>query len=517
MKKGFKKFMAVTAAIAISLSVAACGNGGSEGKASRTNKLTYWVRLQSGAAQTVSNFGDTQLAQKLMDKFDVDIEYQHPATGQESEKFNVMLAMGNLPDIVEYNWDGGYPGGVTKALDDGIIQEINLEKDAPNLAAYVKEHPEIDKMIKTDDGRYYGFPFIRGDEYLQTSGGPIVRKDWLDELGLDEPETIDDWTTMLRAFKEKKGAKAPLTTNIDTIGTHSFIVGAFGIDDAFYLDNGKVKYGPVEDGYKDYLTLMRAWYAEGLLDANFASVDGATVEKNMLNGISGATFGGAGGGIGKWLGAALEEKFDLLGAKNPVLNKGERAQFGAYDLPVVRTCVAVITKDADKELAAKLLDYGYSEEGQMLYNFGVEGDSYEMKDGYPTYTEKITNDPDGLSMMASMARYTLSYAGGPFIQKKEYMEQYAALPQQQEALLNWKDTDMKNHELPPISLTVEQQNEIATIRENLDTYRREMVAKFIMGSESIDKFDEFRNVLYSRGLDKYLQYMQEAYDRYQSR
>ena len=41
--------------------------------------------------------------------------------------------------------------------------------------------------------------------------GPIIRADWLEELGLEVPQTIDDWTNVLTAFKEQKGAQAPLT------------------------------------------------------------------------------------------------------------------------------------------------------------------------------------------------------------------------------------------------------------------------------------------------------------------
>ena len=55
------------------------------------------------------------------------------------------------------------------------------------------------------------------------------------------------------------------------------------------------------------------------------------------------------------------------------------------------------------QLAAKVLDYGYSEKGRMLYNFGIEGESYEMVDAYPKYTEKIINNPDGLSMTEALA------------------------------------------------------------------------------------------------------------------
>ena len=118
-----------------------------------------------------------------------------------------LIAGNDLPDIIEYNWYT-YTGGPERALSEGLIRAIDIETEAPNLYAYLQQHPEIDKMCKTDDGQYFGFPFIRGDKYLQTSAGIIIRQDWLDELGLAMPETIDDWTNVLTQFKEQKGARA---------------------------------------------------------------------------------------------------------------------------------------------------------------------------------------------------------------------------------------------------------------------------------------------------------------------
>lgn len=117
-----------------------------------------------------------------------------------------MLASGELPDMLEYNFFN-FPGGPEKAIKDGYILELNdlIDKYAPNYKKYLQEHPEVEKMVKTDKGSYYSFPFIRGDESLLTFQGPVIRKDWLDELGLPVPETIDEWTTALKAFKEKKG------------------------------------------------------------------------------------------------------------------------------------------------------------------------------------------------------------------------------------------------------------------------------------------------------------------------
>ena len=153
----------------------------------------------------------------------------------------------------------------------------------------------------------------------------------------------------------------------------------------------------------------------------------------------------------------------------------------------------------------------------MLYNFGIEGESYDMIDGYPTYNEYITHNKDGLSMMNAMEGYTLSYHEGPFVQDKRYMEQYAGLSQQKLALENWMYTDASAHTMPPVSLTPDQRTELAFLLESIDTYKSEMVAKFIMGIEPLDKFEDFRNELYARGLDKFLVYNQEGYERFLNR
>ncbi len=520
MKKNFKRLAIVASAIAATAMLASCG-GDDVATGGGSNKVTYWVMLSNNAAQVVSNLGETPLAQKLMETFDCEIEYQHPAQGQDGEKFNILIASGKLPDIIEYKWQTNYPGGPQKALDDGIVQELNLETDAPNLAAYIKDHPELDKMIKTDNGQYYGYPFIRGEEYLQTSAGMIIRDDWLDDLGLELPETVDEWEVVLKRFKEEKlGGAAPSVSAL--LNTQGGFMQAYGVcTNDLYVDNGVIKYGPMEDGFKDWLTLMNDWYNKGYIASDYTS--STDEHAKTLNGELGVTAGACGSGIGRIMAAATEEGFSVTGTKAPVLNKGDKPIYGNYQ-NAVTGIFGVITKDAkNKELCAKILDYGYCEDGIMLHNFGIEGESYTLvdKEGYegkyPQFTELITKNPDGLSMAVSMSRYTNSHTEAPFVQKREYMEQYAALPQQQLALENWMYTDVKEHFLPPYSLTVDQINEIATERENITTYRDEMVAKFIMGIEPIENFDAFRENIKQRGIEKIIQYNQEAYERYQTR
>ncbi len=199
-------------------------------------KLTYWVGV------SVSNYNDNNaklpLWQELMKNTGITIEFQHPAVGQEQENFNLMLASGEYPDIIESKY--AEPAAM---LEDEIIIDLTdvLPQYAPNLYDYLKANPEIDRQVKNDDGQYLLFPFIRPDPLLQISSGPIVRTDWLNELGLGQPETIDEWTTMLTAFRDQKGADVPLA--FDSSGNLDRLMYAWETVGDFLNENGTVEYG----------------------------------------------------------------------------------------------------------------------------------------------------------------------------------------------------------------------------------------------------------------------------------
>ena len=118
----------------------------------------------------------------------------------------------------------------------------------------------------------------------------------------------------------------------------------------------------------------------------------------------------------------------MAGAPYPAAEKGKMAEYGRLATPVNMGVSVAISRNCKKpELAARFLDYGYTEEGHNLFNFGIEGVSYEWKDGYPTYTELITDNPDGLTMTESMNMYMQSGYSGMFVQDQRYIEQ-CALP-----------------------------------------------------------------------------------------
>jgi putative aldouronate transport system substrate-binding protein len=487
----------------------------------KTDKtLKVWMQLVNTLATTEKSFGDAPIAKELEKKTGVKVEYIHPAQGQEKEQFNLLLASGDMPDIIEYQWYA-FPGGPEKAIKDGYILKLNdlMDKYAPDFKKYMQENREVDKMVKTDSGSYYEFPFIRGHEDLMVSFGPIIRKDWLDELGLPIPTTIDQWYTTLKAFKEKKGATAPLSLQMVylRIGTFS---GAFGVTKDIYIDNGKVKFGPMEPGYKDFLATFRKWYAEGLLDKNMATLDAKILDSNMTADKSGATNAFAGSGLGKWIIAGKQKNpnYNLVGAPYPTLKEGQTPEFGSRDLPFSTSWESAISATSkNKELAAMWLNYGYSEAGRMTYNFGTEGVSYNMENGYPKYTDLIMRNPNKLPVANAMARNIRANYGGPFVQDVRYLEQYMETKEQKDAIQAWKKTNAAKHLLPRVTLTPEESSEAAKIINEVNTYADEMFLKFIMGVEPMENYDKYIEQLKKLGIEKYLTIQQTALDRYNKR
>lgn len=485
--------------------------------------LSYWMELNANVAANYSSINDTEFGKKLQENTGITVEFQHPAVGQVAEQFNLLLSKSTLPDIIEYSWLT-YAGGPQKAIEDGVIIPLNdvIDNYCPNLKAYLEANPDVDRMIKTDDGAYYCFPFIRGGEKLKTSTGLMVRGDWLEELGMEVPKTMDEWYEVLTAFKEKKGAEAPFTYLYSSAGLtdNNPFAYAYGAPRNFYIgDDGKVHYGAIEDGYREYLKTMNKWMSEGLLDVDLATLTGDQVTAKVTNGTAGASFGWCGSSLGTWTnaGKTTTESFSLVPAPYPTLESGAKPEFGQKDNAYVNMGGAVITTSCkDVELAARLLDYAYSEEGHMLFNFGIEGVSYTMENGEPIYTDLLLKNPD-LSITHAMAGYIRANYNGPFVQDEAYASQYYTLDAQKEAIELWSDTNAGSHILPPVTPTVDESKEQAQIMNEINTYRDEMTLKFILGNKSFDEWDDYVKTIKGMNIDRVLEIQNAALERYEAR
>ena len=520
-----KRLRAIAAAAALCAVLSACGGNQTTGSGSinldqypiKTDvKLTYWMGLNTNVSSTASNLGETRYAQELQKRTGVTVEYIHPALGQEAENFSLMIASNDLPDIVEYGWFGAL-GGASTSIADKIIYDLTpmMEQYAPNLTAYLKKNPEVEKLVKTDLGEYYTFPNLRSGDKLTLTTGPILRKDWLDELNAEARATIDEWEALLRRFRDEKGATAPFAINkVNKSLLFSMMNAAYD----FYVDNGQMKYGPAEPDFKEALVTLNRWFSEGLLDNNYAMTDTNLLDSNMLSGKSGATLGGGGGDMGKWLETkAGDPSYSLMAVPYPEKTKGVQNRYIPVGIRYAAwNCASITTACKYPELACKYLDYSYGEEGHMLNNFGIEGVSYTMVDGQPVYTDEIKKNPEGLTTGQAMGKYMRSNYGGPFVQDERYLEQYYTRDEQKAALEAWHSNtaEAKKTVYPTMSHTMEENAELSTIQSELQKCRDENTAAFISGIRPISEYEDFLAELNNLKLARALEIENAALARY---
>ncbi len=521
-KETMKRVMTAGLALAVSAGIlSGCGNDAGDGS---TAKLTMWC--VNYVNKYVTNYGDIEAFQELQKNAGVEVEYQHPVAGQEAEQFNLLMASGNLPDIVEADWTSRYTGGLEKAISDGIIVPIEdyLDK-APNYRKLLEENPELEKGTKSTDGKQLIFHSLKEDIKINSYTGPQIRKDWLDKLGLPVPTTIDEWHTTLTAFKEQDPNGNGLADEIpladDKTMAFRHFAAAWGCIKGEFYENarGEFVYGSIEPEYKAFLEEMHKWYEEGLIDPEFASITRKNVDANMTTDISGAFVGLLGSQMGNYIAAmrGSDSDYELLGTPWPIgpANKPYCATPGVVRLTVYGSGAAITKNCKDIDSAMKYLDYCYSDEAYDLQNWGIEGVTYnKTDDGSYQYTDLILNNPDGKGTVEAMAPYAVpAYGGTKMMDSTAYVAFMHNEPAQKEASATWASGD-NSLLLPSYSYTAEEARTISNIMGDITTYEDEMFTKMIIGTVSIDEFDNYVAKIKELGIEEAIALHKQAYERY---
>ena len=480
-------------------------------------KLTFGMALANEWSDRFDSWTDLPIGRAVQEKTGVELEMVHVA---DNKAMNLLLASPDLPDIILFNFQNNYSGGEIKAIEDGVIFPMDaefLQQNAPDYWEVLNSNENIMKGSTNQQNQVFGFTFIMGDDKIKTGYGLTVRDDWCEQLGLDvaQIDTAEEFHDMLSRFKSELNVEIPMTftsKNLEELLDYGTITSPFGlVTRDVYQKEGTVHIGYAEKEYKDVLAYLNQLYNEGLLDANFSTNDAATVTANMLSGTSGVSTGALGGGIGTWLQTNRDvEGYSLAGLHNLVENDGDKSLYGFYKTDVIGKTAVITNSCENKELAAQFLNYGYTDEGHMLYVFGVEGESYEMVDGEPQYT-------DGLTVKKAMSEYTLSWDNGPFVQDLRQKLQSASMPEQLAAWDVWDDTTVEEYFLPKIAIAQEDLAEYSSLRSDIKTYVNEMTIKFVRGTESLDHFDEYLATLESMGVSRLTEIIQAATDEYYAR
>lgn len=492
-------------------------------------EITWFAGLDSNLANLVENMNETPFFQMLEEKTNIRILFEHPAAGNEATAYNLLFASGELPDMVSHQ-NPGYPGGLDACIDDGYILDLTdlVEENCPNYMKALRDFSDkydanVLRSAYTGSGRVGAV-----GQLMQTPQGPFaglyVRGDWLEESNLDVPVTFDDWEVMLTAFKEEHGATAPMLlfkSGYDNI--YSNIATSFGVTHGWHQEDGKVKFGPAQEGWREYVTLMHDWYEKGLIDPDFmASTSWAAFLPDTAMVTTGKTgaFNGIYTNVAMWEAAIEGDKDNFVPVYTPVKNAGDTHDFQSVILSGA-SATRGLSISADSEYATeclKLFDYWFTEEGALFCNYGVEGNTFEYgDDGKPHFSDKIKANDEGLSFAQAQAYFTFPPARPVY---QAWDRELDSVPEKDIVAFDVWSKGSNSKAMPAtevLGMDPELYTEFSNIMVDIQTVVDEKTPQFISGVVSLDEYDAYLEMVTSMNIDRATEIVQEAYDSFMAR
>ena len=455
---------------------------------------------------------DMPVWQKIAEETNIKIKFKNVSGTWED--FNAALAL-EVATGAECDLYWGGLGELNTHGDSGAFIDIKdlVKENAPTIQKLIAEDDEAYALATSMTGKFYALPMYYTGRSMY---GFYVRQDWLDNLQLKTPETIDDWIAMLKAFRDQDPNGNGKADEIPYIAREKFVAllafsSAFNTENGFYLKDDKVVYGPAQQEWKEFLTFVNLLYKEKLLDNEFYTRTDSILDQSIENNTVGSTF--------DWIGS-VELKAKNLGASVPGLKmtavappyipgKSESGTQLCRD-KVGGNSIAISINNKYPVESVKFLEYMYSERGTEIFNYGVEGLSYTKVDGKPVFTDLILKDKDG--SFGAMCK--IGAGNFPYIISTDAVNQSTSDQDVVKARNLYDSLLLPKFPAFNFKYTEEQLPKIISGIVAVGTYQEEMYSKYILGQESLDNYDKFVAQLDKLGMPEMLTIVTDAYQKY---
>ena len=523
---GMKTVTRVLAALMLCAVTAGCGGEKQavrQGDGEMPKELTIFAGMGASPTKAGASSNNDISSFRLMEQMTgCHIEWIHPSSAAFEEKFNLLITSGNLPDAIVANWRD-ISGGVNTYVEDEIILDLTdlVKKNMPNFWGYLEENPEVKKQVTDADGRILYIPFIRKDKELNIYQGPQIRYDWLTKLGLDVPKTTDDLYNVLKAFKERdpngngQADEIPMTgiDFDDTTNGIGNLLWAFGTTYDFYVDGGKVKYGPMEPEFEEGLRYITRLYSEGLIDTDYLLNDRQKMDSKVLNDRSGFLFAMQ---PTKYCSSELNDgEKKVLGIGYLTGPGGKKACFNPmYTQSVIGTSLAITTACGNPAGVLKWLDNFYGGKGYEYMNFGEEGKDFSWVDGYPKLSDSLLNNPDMDKTSAIGLAIGAFDSAFPALQDWRYYEQTLS-EWGRDSINIWSEDNVDTSGiLPSLSFAEEENDKIVQTMSQIESYISAEYNKILVGQSSIDTWANACEQMRKMGIEDIIKIYNDEYKNY---
>lgn len=318
----------------------------------------------------------------------VDYISGHEEAADVYSEVDQRVISGDLPDAV-----------MTKLAQtsvygpQGVFADLApyIEKYAPNLQKYIDDNPDYKALVTDTDGHIYGL--CKETPIFADLIG--YRVDHFKAAGID-PDSIvnvDDFTKALETLKAYYGKDNPnyypLTGRDTAIRFASWFGAASNISstesNGIYI-NGHYKDGSIDimsDGAYKMVETMKKWYDEGLIQPEWVAgtFSEADWEAAMLNGNGSIFYDYY--NRAEWFmenGGPDNDPNYQMGVLNFIKDDNGNPQKMTVSMKYNDECVTAVNANCSEDKIKTILtfiDYFYSEEGEILANYGVEGESFK--------------------------------------------------------------------------------------------------------------------------------------------
>jgi putative aldouronate transport system substrate-binding protein len=462
---------------------------------------------------------DWLLWSEITKRTNVTLDVTVVPSSDYEQKRSLLISTGDAPLLIPKT----YPGSETQFIPSGAILPVSDYVNLmPNYAKKIKDWSlESDlKQVLQGDGKYYVLPGLHEKPKYDYSFA--LRKDILDKEGLQLPKSYDELYTVLKKLKEKYPDIYPYSDRWKVDGILNVVAPTFGVSAGWGAGGGinydakadKFFFGPITDDYKALVTYFNKLIKEGLMDPeSFIQTDDQAMQKF----VTGKSF---------VIGTNTQEtvKYNTNLEANLGKGKFEVAQIAAPAGPKgdvvyssrIENGVMISSKAKDNPNFKEIMRFvdwlWYSDEGQELTKWGVEGTTYTKTNGTRQLATDVTYNGINPSGTKTLNK-DFGFSGGVF--------SYGGSQELKLSMMSKAESDfqslMANKKIlpiaPPILYSTDEREQGNMITTPLMDYVKAMTSKFMLGSEPLTNWDKYVAECKAKGADKVVDLANSVYTK----
>jgi putative aldouronate transport system substrate-binding protein len=366
----------IVAVLLLTILAASAFATGSAEETAEGGSVSVMVYERGWVAPDLGSVTDNPWTQFIAEDSGLNVEWIAVPRGEVTPTLNTMFAAGTAPDLIH-----DFPRStVANFRAQGVLQPVDdiIEQYSGAYAAYLSENPDLVPYVTFDDGEMWAFSSARPIDSI-ANHTIWLRKDWLDNLGLDVPETEAEFFAMADAFvnDDPDGNGQDDTTAFAAMPAYFPIVDQLYFTNPWYVEDGEVVHRIFTDRFASMLEFHKTAYDNGWLDAEYITDPNRTRQEQLwATGRAGVAFAGTNTNFLGPLYANVPSAEAVPMRPFPT----DIGRNGLLDEPLAHRFIGLNAEAESPATAMALIDW-FIDGGWFPLTYGNEGEHFEFVNG----------------------------------------------------------------------------------------------------------------------------------------